>query len=222
MNEFLKRQIKWLTVIMSLSILTVLSSAGRIYCQDDYSVHGFIDEDGDGFNDLLPDSDGDGVPDMLDPDSHPNPADSGYMHRYMHENQEQHQMMWENMNGDMMGGPMEHGEPGMYGPGDSTMHGGHEGGGDGHHHGGGMNDPGGGMGGGSDPGGGGMGGGMGHDSTGMGGGPESIGNRMTDPANKPPELEIRNNQHLEKNGQPMDDPGGKLNDPPRSGGPGKN
>ena len=83
-------------------------------------------------------------------------------------------MMWENMNGEMPGGHMEHGEPGMYGPGDSTMHGGHEGSG-GHHGGGmggGMDDgggmgPGGGMGGGgSDPGGGMDHGGMGPDSEG--------------------------------------------------------
>ncbi len=29
----------------------------------------FIDEDGDGFNDLAPDQDGDGIPDRLDPDT---------------------------------------------------------------------------------------------------------------------------------------------------------
>lgn len=29
----------------------------------------FVDEDGDGFNDLAPDRDGDGIPDRLDPDS---------------------------------------------------------------------------------------------------------------------------------------------------------
>ncbi len=31
-------------------------------------VCGFIDEDGDGFNDLAPDADGDGIPNGLDPD----------------------------------------------------------------------------------------------------------------------------------------------------------
>ncbi len=32
-------------------------------------VCSFIDEDGDGFNDLAPDQDGDGIPDRLDPDT---------------------------------------------------------------------------------------------------------------------------------------------------------
>ena len=31
-------------------------------------VCGFVDEDGDGFNDLAPDADGDGIPNGLDPD----------------------------------------------------------------------------------------------------------------------------------------------------------
>ncbi len=89
-------------------------------------VNGFLDEDGDGFNDLLPDSDGDGVPDALDPDFRgrhgdslgsrqqgppPLPDSSGTRHG--------------RGPGDM--GP--HGEPGMFGPGDTTGHRGmHDGG----------------------------------------------------------------------------------------------
>jgi hypothetical protein len=34
-------------------------------------VRGFLDEDGDGFNDLAPDADGDGIPNGLDPDYTP-------------------------------------------------------------------------------------------------------------------------------------------------------
>ncbi len=80
-------------------------------------VKGFLDEDGDGFNDLLPDQDGDGVPDALDPDFKGRNADSAYMHQHMYDGPDSGQMM-HNMNG------WSHGEPGMYGPGDSTGHGG--------------------------------------------------------------------------------------------------
>jgi len=42
----------------------------------------FIDEDGDGFNDLAPDADGDGIPNGLDPD-YVKPEDgSGYMNHW--------------------------------------------------------------------------------------------------------------------------------------------
>jgi hypothetical protein len=47
-------------------------------------VCGFIDEDGDGFNDLAPDADGDGIPNGLDPD-YEKPADgtgSQFQYRY--------------------------------------------------------------------------------------------------------------------------------------------
>jgi len=38
----------------------------------------FIDEDGDGFNDLAPDDDGDGIPNGLDPDYKGSEAETGY------------------------------------------------------------------------------------------------------------------------------------------------
>jgi len=110
--------------------------AADLLAQNNYAVGGFLDEDGDGFNDLLPDSDGDGVPDLLDPDSKIDLSDSTYMHRFMRMHEMQQHMRWEYMDGFMSGGHMGHGEPGMFGPGDSTMHGGHQGGGG--HHGGGM------------------------------------------------------------------------------------
>ncbi len=44
----------------------------------------FIDEDGDGFNDLAPDADGDGIPNGLDPD-YVKPRDgTGLMNRWAH------------------------------------------------------------------------------------------------------------------------------------------
>lgn len=36
-----------------------------------YTVRGFLDENGDGFNDLAPDDDGDGIPNGQDPDYAP-------------------------------------------------------------------------------------------------------------------------------------------------------
>ncbi len=36
-----------------------------------YMVGGFLDENGDGFNDLAPDADGDGIPNGVDPDYAP-------------------------------------------------------------------------------------------------------------------------------------------------------
>ncbi len=48
----------------------------------------FIDEDGDGFNDLAPDADGDGIPNGQDPD-YVRPEDgTGSQHAYRHANQD--------------------------------------------------------------------------------------------------------------------------------------
>lgn len=145
--------------------------------EPEIGVRGFLDEDGDGFNDLMPDFDGDGVPNPIDPDfRRDHHADSAGMHRDMHARNDS----TGTMRGSMMGSGFmfmdRHGEPGMFGPGDSTMHGGMMGDSSGHHGGGGGHggwpppDTGGYMGGG-----------------GMGGpGP----NRSTDPNEK--EKEIRN------------------------------
>jgi hypothetical protein len=42
----------------------------------------FVDEDGDGFNDLAPDADGDGIPNGLDPDYVPAADGTGAGHQY--------------------------------------------------------------------------------------------------------------------------------------------
>ncbi|RLD13609.1 hypothetical protein DRI50_06810 [candidate division KSB1 bacterium] len=52
--------------------------SGLLYAQDSTRVHQrkgnkripFVDKNGDGYNDLLPDHDGDGIPDIMDPDWH--------------------------------------------------------------------------------------------------------------------------------------------------------
>ena len=127
-------------------------------------VGGFVDEDGDGFNDLLPDSDGDGVPDAIDPDSRNKNTDSLFMHQHMQDRGDstgmRRHMMGDSLHMGGMRDPYQHhdgdghglfpdmpgpypgmpgpmpGEPGQYGPGDSTGHGGmHDGHmGDGDHH----------------------------------------------------------------------------------------
>jgi hypothetical protein len=142
-------------------------------------VGGFIDEDGDGFNDLLPDSDGDGVPDALDPDSRGHYNDTLGNGRQMHvradsARMEHHRMGDDSLQMRMHEGPgmpgpggfgdpgQFHGEPGQFGPGDSSMHGGMcpDDSMGGHH--GGMGPDGG-------------GGGMGPNGGGMGPGPSNIG-----------------------------------------------
>jgi len=61
------------TLIMLASLMFILSPLGAnyVFAQNDSvkntinMVQEFLDEDGDGFNDLLPDKDGDGIPDWV-------------------------------------------------------------------------------------------------------------------------------------------------------------
>lgn len=63
--------------ITILSIVALMAFGAPAGAQTDeqpgngYRVGGFLDEDGDGFNDLAPDADGDGIPNGLDPDFEP-------------------------------------------------------------------------------------------------------------------------------------------------------
>lgn len=81
----------------------------------------FIDEDGDGFNDLAPDHDGDGIPNGLDPD-YVRPEDgtgSQFQYQYMH----QHQLgfLFDVFGQGFMHMVQEGPEGGhMFGPGDGT------------------------------------------------------------------------------------------------------
>jgi hypothetical protein len=121
-------------LIILLAILFLVSlAADQAWAQQKKKQAGkkaraqqFIDEDGDGFNDLLPDDDGDGIPNMIDPDYKGHSAESLYMHRYMNgQTIEAERHRYQDMN--------QHGEPGQYGPNDSTGHG--QGDGRGGHHG---------------------------------------------------------------------------------------
>jgi hypothetical protein len=145
-----------LTMILALAALAILSLGVPASAQEANSngpkigVGGFLDEDGDGFNDLMPDADGDGVPDALDPDYRNRQSDGTFMreqmngmgdttgvrHHEMPGDDDRHPIMRDGMGPHDGMGP---GEPGQYGPGDSTghggmggdpRHGGHRGGGD--------------------------------------------------------------------------------------------
>ena len=127
------------SLVFALLVLFI-TVPGIVWADDENSktpkigVGGFLDEDGDGFNDLMPDSDGDGVPDALDPDFRNRQADSVFMRQHLMNGAEDtsgvryRDMMDDNITrpgfNDMMG-PPDHGEPGQFGPGDSTGHGGH-------------------------------------------------------------------------------------------------
>lgn len=128
----IKLTFMWLLLLALAIPFSVTQARDKKANGHEVGVNGFLDEDGDGFNDLLPDSDGDGVPDALDPDFRgphgdtlgnrhqgpPPPMPDSLGPRHDHDP------------GQM--GP--HGEPGMFGPGDTTGHHGmHEGEGQGGH-----------------------------------------------------------------------------------------
>jgi hypothetical protein len=64
-------------ILCTFAILAVAAFGSPVLAQTDggfdygFGVGGFIDENGDGFNDLAPDADGDGIPNGLDPDYAP-------------------------------------------------------------------------------------------------------------------------------------------------------
>ena len=65
----MKKQL--LTTLMVMAALTVFSFDAQVYAQSGPWGNGpgeFIDENGDGFNDLAPDADGDGIPNKYDLD----------------------------------------------------------------------------------------------------------------------------------------------------------
>ncbi len=83
-------------LIFSLTLLMASAIFSSVYAEDPASeglknriqtsdrVCAFLDEDGDGFNDLAPDQDGDGIPDRLDPDTKSNHSDDSVVGRWLH------------------------------------------------------------------------------------------------------------------------------------------
>jgi hypothetical protein len=71
-------------ILCTFAILAVAAFGSPVLAQTDggfdygFGVGGFIDENGDGFNDLAPDADGDGIPNGLDPDYTPPLDGTGY------------------------------------------------------------------------------------------------------------------------------------------------
>ncbi len=79
------------SIIFLMAVLMTALFAFGANAQDTAPGHGvgngvcqFIDEDGDGFNDLAPDADGDGIPNGLDPDFVKPEDGDGLMNRYAH------------------------------------------------------------------------------------------------------------------------------------------
>lgn len=78
-------------MVLILAALLIAFLAVGANAQDAESAHDngggvcrFIDEDGDGFNDLAPDADGDGIPNGLDPDYEKPEDGSGLMNQWAH------------------------------------------------------------------------------------------------------------------------------------------
>jgi hypothetical protein len=148
MSKFLLAIIFTMTALVILSIHTPVFAEEANSGEPKIGVSGFLDEDGDGFNDLLPDGDGDGVPDALDPDYRNRQSDSIFVRQQLRSADDSTSVHHHDLPGDDFRhpiihdgmGPMGPGEPGQYGPGDSTGHGGMHGGHDrdGHHRGGDM------------------------------------------------------------------------------------
>jgi len=109
--------------LMTLSAALLLVLATGAYAQDFGPGNGtgtgecqFIDEDGDGFNDLAPDADGDGIPNGLDPD-YVKPADgTGNQFKWAHAYGE----LFRRVFGEDVLMAMKGDGTGHYGPGDGT------------------------------------------------------------------------------------------------------
>jgi hypothetical protein len=56
-----------LALVMAITVFTADNASAQTR-GNGYTVRGFVDENGDGFNDLAPDADGDGIPNGQDPD----------------------------------------------------------------------------------------------------------------------------------------------------------
>ncbi len=111
------------TAILPLTAALILVTATAANAQDFGPGNGngtgecqFIDEDGDGFNDLAPDADGDGIPNGQDPD-YVKPGDgTGNQHKWAQANGN----LWTKKFGEDMVQAAKGDSQGHHGPGDGT------------------------------------------------------------------------------------------------------
>lgn len=73
----MKHVLKLSVVAMAVAVLTFAFYGAGAYAQTGNQVKGFVDENGDGYNDNAPDHDGDGIPNGQDPDYVPVNPDQG-------------------------------------------------------------------------------------------------------------------------------------------------
>jgi len=73
----MKHLTKLSVVALAAMFLMFLSFSTDSYAQNGVHGAGFVDENGDGYNDLAPDADGDGIPNGQDPDYVPLNPDQG-------------------------------------------------------------------------------------------------------------------------------------------------
>ncbi|MBU0741893.1 hypothetical protein KKG45_14375 [bacterium] len=64
----MKRNLSLLTLLAAIALMATAASAQGFGPGPGDGICNFIDEDGDGYNDLAPDADGDGIPNGVDPD----------------------------------------------------------------------------------------------------------------------------------------------------------
>lgn len=111
----MKHFILLLLAILLTALLAVGANAQDFGPGNGNGVCQFVDEDGDGFNDLAPDADGDGIPNGLDPD-YVKPEDgTGMMNRWAH----QYGKLFRHYFGEDVVAGMG-GNQYQYGPGDGT------------------------------------------------------------------------------------------------------
>jgi hypothetical protein len=118
-------------VVVAGAALTILAGPQPVLAQhghqSGFAVGGFVDENGDGFNDLAPDADGDGIPNGLDPDYVPPQDGNGNRLGQINAGENALQQLmnrWQYMWLRMFGGGGETGGPFSWGPGDGTGFGG--------------------------------------------------------------------------------------------------
>lgn len=78
----MRKTILTLLALLALGLFAATAQAQSFGYGSGDGVCNFVDEDGDGFNDLAPDADGDGIPNGQDPDYVPAGDGTGAMHQW--------------------------------------------------------------------------------------------------------------------------------------------